>query len=104
MSESGFVRAIAAADLAAGACMEIALEGKPVALYNVGGQFYATANACLHRGGPLGQGMMDGPVVMCPWHAWSWDVTTGENTANGELKMPVYAVKVEDGQVYVKVG
>jgi nitrite reductase/ring-hydroxylating ferredoxin subunit len=47
--------------------------------------------------------MLDGQVVMCPWHAWSWDVTTGENTANGTLKMPCYEVKVEDGQVYVKV-
>ena len=47
---------------------------------------------------------MDGQVVMCPWHAWSWDVTTGENTANGTLRMPIYEVRVEDGQVYVKVG
>jgi nitrite reductase/ring-hydroxylating ferredoxin subunit len=103
MDEPGFVRAIAAADLPAGQCMEIALGGRPVSLYNVEGRFYAMGNACLHRGGPLGQGMMDGPVVMCPWHAWSWDVTTGENTANGELKMPCYEVKVQDGQVYVKV-
>jgi nitrite reductase/ring-hydroxylating ferredoxin subunit len=40
---------------------------------------------------------------MCPWHAWSWDVRTGENTANGELKVACYEVRVEDGQVYVKV-
>jgi nitrite reductase/ring-hydroxylating ferredoxin subunit len=47
--------------------------------------------------------MLDGQVVMCPWHAWSWDVTTGENTANGDLKMASYEVRVQDGQVYVKV-
>jgi nitrite reductase (NADH) small subunit len=104
MDEPGFVRAIAAADLATGACMEIAIEGKALALFNVEGRFYATGNSCLHRGGPLGQGMMDGQVVMCPWHAWSWDVTTGENTANGTLKMPIYEVRLEDGQVSVKVG
>lgn len=103
MIESGFVRAIAAGDLAPGACMEVAVAGRPVALYNVDGRFYALANSCLHRGGPLGQGMLDGQVVMCPWHAWTWDVTTGENTANGTLKMPRYEVQVEDGQVYVKV-
>ena len=51
-----------------------------------------------------GQGALDGQAVLCPWHAWSWDVTTGENTANPELKIPTYPVKVEDGQVLVQVG
>ena len=104
MDEPGFVRTIAVGDLSPGSCMEVAVGGRPVALYNVGGRFYALANSCLHRGGPLGQGMLDGQVVMCPWHAWSWDVTTGENCANGELKIPSYEVRVEDGQVLVKVG
>jgi len=40
---------------------------------------------------------------MCPWHAWTYDVTTGENTANPDLKVDRYEVKVEDGQVLVKV-
>jgi nitrite reductase/ring-hydroxylating ferredoxin subunit len=103
MPEGEFVRAIAASELAPGACMEVVVGGHAVALYNVGGRFYATGNTCLHRGGPLGQGVLDGHAVMCPWHAWTWDVTTGENTANGALKVPSYEVRVEDGQVYVKV-
>ncbi len=83
--------------------MELAVRGTPVALFNVGGVFHAMSNTCLHRGGPLGQGMLDGNVVMCPWHAWTWDVTRGENTANPALKVATYAVKVEDGVVYVAV-
>ena len=98
-----FVRAIAVADLAPGQCAEVDVGGTPVAVFNVGGTFYATSNLCLHRGGPLGQGLLEGPAVMCPWHAWSWDVTTGENVANGSLKIPTYEVRVEDGQVLVKV-
>ena len=98
-----FIRAIAVSDLAPGQCTEANVGGTPVAIYNVDGTFYATSNTCLHRGGPLGQGMLDGAAVMCPWHAWSWDVTTGENVANGELKIPTYEVKVEDGHVLVKV-
>jgi nitrite reductase/ring-hydroxylating ferredoxin subunit len=98
-----FIRVAAVADLAPGSCTELAVKGKPVALFNVGGAFHATSNTCLHRGGPLGQGMLDGQVVMCPWHAWTWDVTTGDNTANSSLKVATYAVKVEDGQVYVAV-
>jgi nitrite reductase/ring-hydroxylating ferredoxin subunit len=74
-----------------------------VAIYNVDGTFYATTNVCLHRGGPLGQGLLEGHAVMCPWHAWSWDVKTGENVANGTLRIPTYEVKVEGGQVLVKL-
>jgi nitrite reductase/ring-hydroxylating ferredoxin subunit len=77
--------------------------GKAVAVFNVGGRFYAISNTCLHRGGPLGQGMLTDQSVMCPWHAWSWDVASGENTANPSLKVPSYPVKVEDGQVLVQV-
>lgn len=98
-----FIRALAASDLAPGQCAEVTVGGTPVAIYNVNGTFYATSNVCLHRGGPLGQGMLEGHVVMCPWHAWTWDVTSGENAANPVLKIPAYPVKVEDGQVLVKV-
>jgi nitrite reductase/ring-hydroxylating ferredoxin subunit len=98
-----FQRALAAADLPPGQCTEAAVGGKAVAIFNVDGRFYAISNTCLHRGGPLGQGMLTGQSVMCPWHAWSWDVATGENTANPELKVPSYPVKVEDGQVLVQV-
>jgi nitrite reductase/ring-hydroxylating ferredoxin subunit len=74
-----------------------------VALFNVDGRFYAISNTCVHRGGPLGQGYVDGETVMCPWHAWTFNVRTGENVVNSELKMACYEVKVEDGQVLVRV-
>jgi nitrite reductase/ring-hydroxylating ferredoxin subunit len=100
---SEFHRAIALAELPSGQCAEVVVGGKPVALYNVEGRVYATSNVCLHRGGPLGQGMLSGHEVMCPWHAWSWDVRTGENCANGTLKVQTFEVKVEDGIVLVAV-
>ena len=98
-----FVRAIAAADLPPGSCAEVRVKDKAVALYNVGGAFYASSNTCVHRGGPLGQGMLEGAVVMCPWHAWTFDVTTGRSTVNPELGIATFEVKVEAGQVLVKV-
>jgi nitrite reductase/ring-hydroxylating ferredoxin subunit len=98
-----FFKVAAEADLQPGKCMEVVVNGRPVALFNVGGQFHAISNLCAHRGGPLGQGVLDGAAVLCPWHAWSWDVTTGVNTANPELKVARFDVKVEDGQVLVKL-
>jgi nitrite reductase (NADH) small subunit len=100
---SEFVRAIGVSELAPGQCAEVSVGGKPIALYNVEGTFYATSNTCIHRGGPLGQGALDGPSVMCPWHAWTWDVRTGENTANPTLKIATYEVRVEGDAVLIKV-
>ncbi|MBI2461390.1 MAG: Rieske 2Fe-2S domain-containing protein, partial [Candidatus Rokubacteria bacterium] len=70
------------ADLAPGQGRVVEVEGKAIALFNVDGAFYAIDNTCLHRGGPLGEGELDGAVVTCPWHGWCYDVTTGANTAN----------------------
>jgi nitrite reductase/ring-hydroxylating ferredoxin subunit len=100
---SEFVRVIPASELAPGQCREVLVGNRSVALFNVDGVFYALSNLCLHRGGPLGQGLLSGTVVMCPWHAWTWDVRTGEHTLNPELKMARYDVKLEDGQVLVSV-
>jgi nitrite reductase/ring-hydroxylating ferredoxin subunit len=98
-----FLRAIALGDLPPGQCAEVVVGGKAVALFNVEGRVFATSNLCLHRGGPLGQGMLTGHEVMCPWHAWSWDVRTGENCANGTLKVETFEVKIENGDVFVGI-
>jgi nitrite reductase (NADH) small subunit/3-phenylpropionate/trans-cinnamate dioxygenase ferredoxin subunit len=100
---SDFVKALEAADLAPGKGTEVSVAGQPVALFNVDGTFFAISNTCLHRGGPLGQGYVEGRTVTCPWHAWTFDVASGENVVNGELKVACFATKVEDGQVFVRV-
>jgi nitrite reductase/ring-hydroxylating ferredoxin subunit len=99
-----FLPAIPVADLAPGRVAEVAVGGQPIALCNVGGIFYALAGRCPHRGGPLGQGFLDGSQVSCPWHNYTFDVTTGENVVSPDLKVPRYEVRVEDGQVFVKLG
>jgi nitrite reductase/ring-hydroxylating ferredoxin subunit len=101
---SEFVRVVAVADLPPGSCTEVLAGGQAIAICNTEGNFYAIGNRCSHRGGPLGQGFLDGHVVMCPWHAWTYDVTTGVSTVNPDISVPRYEVKVEDGQVWVKVG
>jgi nitrite reductase (NADH) small subunit len=98
-----YVPLLHADELAPGQATERLVDGRPVAVFNVEGRFYATSNFCIHRGGPLGQGQLDGCVVMCPWHAWTFDVRTGESTVNPELKVTSYPVKVEDGRVLVEV-
>src|SRR5262245_16473380 len=99
---SEFQRAAAVAELPPGKCMEVLVGGTPIALCNVDGTFHAVSNTCVHRGGPLGQGVLDGKLVLCPWHAWAYDVTTGQSDVNPDLKLTRYETKVEEGQVFVR--
>jgi nitrite reductase/ring-hydroxylating ferredoxin subunit len=90
-------------DVPAGEGRVVEAAGRTVALFNVDGSFYALENACSHRGGPLGEGEVDGRVVTCPWHAWRWDVTSGANMNNPAVKMACFPVSVEGEQVWVEL-
>ena len=76
---------------------------KVICIANVNGSITAMDNVCLHRGGPLGQGVIEGSKVVCPWHGWQWDVKTGEAAHNPKAKVAVYPVKVENGDLMVEV-
>src|SRR5499427_5434370 len=94
-------RAARVSEIPVGAIKEVQVGGKPIALFNVGGTFYAIDNTCLHRGGPLGEGELEGAVVTCPWHGWQYDVTTGVNTMDDSERVERYEVKVEGTAVLV---
>ena len=100
---SEYVKVMPVADLPPGRCREVQVAGRSVALFNVEGAFYATANSCLHRGGPLGRGDLDGRLVICPWHAWGFDVTTGASETDPEMRLATYDVRVEDGHVLLRM-
>jgi len=100
----GFARAAKTNEITPGTIREFQVEGKAIALANVGGKFYAINNTCLHRGGPLGQGVMDGPVVTCPWHGWQYDVTTGKITQNPTVGVDCYALDVRGEDIFVDAG
>ncbi|HKZ01075.1 MAG TPA: Rieske 2Fe-2S domain-containing protein [Pyrinomonadaceae bacterium] len=90
-------------DFPAGHSARIALSnGAELALFNVGGEFYATTNFCPHKGAPLTEGILCGHTVECDWHGWQFDVRSGEClTVPEELKR--YEVLVEEGWVRVLV-
>jgi len=99
-----FVLAAKAADVPAGTIREFQVGGKAIALANVGGQFHAISNTCLHRGGPLGDGVLEGSVVTCPWHGWQYDVVTGKVGQNPSVGVEVYPIEVRGDEVFVDVG
>ena len=74
---SRLVKVATLSELPAGTGRQVQVEGRAVAVFNVGGAIHAINGSCSHRGGPLGEGQLDGSVVTCPWHGARFDVTTG---------------------------
>jgi nitrite reductase (NADH) small subunit len=98
------MRAAKTDELPPGSVREFQVEGTTLAIANVDGKFYAINNTCLHRGGPLGQGELQGKVLTCPWHGWQYDVTTGKLTMNPTVGVKCYAVEVKGEDIWVDLG
>jgi nitrite reductase (NADH) small subunit len=98
-----FVLAAKIADVPAGAVHEFQVAGKALALANVAGKFFAINNTCLHRGGPLGQGSLQGSIVTCPWHGWEYDVTTGKLLQNPSMGVACYPTEVRGEEIFVDI-
>jgi len=86
-----------------GTAKVVVAAGQGIALFNVGGTFFALSNTCLHRGGPVGEGELTEGVVTCPWHGWEYDVRTGRNTINPAATLRRFDVRVEGEEVLVGV-
>ena len=90
-------------DIPPSACVSFELpDGSELAIYNVGGEFYATENFCPHRGARLTEGTMCEHVVECGLHGWQFDVRSGE-CLTVEERIKTYSVKVEEGIVRVEI-
>jgi nitrite reductase (NADH) small subunit len=69
------------------------------ALCNVDGQVYALGGVCPHAGGPLGEGALQGAMVVCPWHGFEFDCRTGENDMDPTMRAERFSVRVEGDSI-----
>lgn len=74
-----------------------------VGVFHHDGQWYALSNSCLHRGGPVCTGTLEGTTLTCPWHGYQYDIRTGELLLDSSSCLPTYKVTVQEDQVYVEV-
>lgn len=100
-----FVPALAAAALQPGKGESVLLNGRRIAVFNVGGEFFALDDDCPHRGGPLGPGWLDAEQckVACPLHGWEFDLRTGACLTVPARPVRSHPVRVADGWVEVAV-
>ncbi len=93
----------AADELAKAPLQQVMLAGHRLALSYNNGSFGAVSGTCNHYGGPLGQGILDGEYITCPWHYWKFHRLTGLGEPGYEADaVPSHRVKVENGRVLVE--
>ncbi len=99
---SRFVTVGPAAEVPPGGREIYEVEGLYIAVFNVGGTYYAIEDVCTHDDGPLVEGDLDGFAIECPRHGARFDIRTG-----AVLSMPAvvpvrwFPVRVEDGAIRV---
>jgi len=102
MSEA--VKIAEASELAPGGKKLVDVDGRALALFRIGDDYYAIDDVCTHDGGPLAEGELDGTEVECPRHGARFDVRTGAVTRFPAVEpVPTHPVEVRDDGVYVRV-
>jgi nitrite reductase (NADH) small subunit len=86
-----------------GEAREFELEGKTYCIVHTTEGYAAVDNVCVHRGGPLGQGVLDGNKIVCPWHGWAFDVTTGASVHNASVRVGTHPIRVEGDEVLIGI-
>jgi NAD(P)H-dependent nitrite reductase small subunit len=86
-----------------GEAKTVEVKGKLIAVFHLPEGFHAIDDVCPHMGASLSEGIVEGNIVTCPWHAWRFRVTDGVWADNPRIKIGCYPVRVEDGQIQVQV-
>jgi len=93
--------------------------GREIAIFDLGGEYFALANRCPHEGGPLCQGRRTalfeskrpgtfltsrpGEMLRCPWHGWEFDIRTGRSYCDPDkMRTRAFGVTVEPGSRLVE--
>ena len=109
------------ADVPEGAHIVVRARDREIGIFNVRGRYYALPNNCVHQNGPVCLGTVtgaviagpetgwkrvfsqDGEIVVCPWHALEFNVTTGQCLALPNKRLIVFPVRVEGDEIHVEM-
>jgi nitrite reductase (NADH) small subunit len=86
-----------------GQACELSFHARQFCVARSGGEISVMDNVCPHQEGPLGQGLVENGRVVCPWHAWAFDVKTGEAQHTDRARVTVYPAKIENGALMIEL-
>jgi nitrite reductase/ring-hydroxylating ferredoxin subunit len=96
------VQVCAASDVPENSVISREVGDELVAIYNIGGTFYATEARCTHGMADLADGTLDGDEIECSFHFGKFHVPSGKATeAPCFIALKTYKTEVRDGQIFV---
>jgi nitrite reductase/ring-hydroxylating ferredoxin subunit len=98
------IRVCRADEIAPGETRAFDVEGLavPVLVANVEGRLLAASSMCPHEEVSLLGGLRTGTRIVCPGHAYEFDLATGRCAHDPALRLPCYRVSVVDGDLYIE--
>ena len=107
------------AELPPGSRKFLTIDERPIAVFNIKGEFFGLLNRCPHQGAALCEGPLiglaqssdpgtieytrPGEIIRCPWHGWEFDIRTGQSYCDPRrFRVKAYPVHVEPGTSVVK--
>jgi 3-phenylpropionate/trans-cinnamate dioxygenase ferredoxin subunit len=89
-------------ELAPGSRRVIDMDGVAVAVFNLGGEYFAIQDICPHDGGELANGELEGEVIICPRHGARFSIRTGAVLGPPAYEdVRSYPVRIDNGRVQV---
>src|SRR5438270_1586477 len=99
---SDFAKVAEPSELPPGGKKLAEVDGRAIAVFNVGGCFYAIDDVCTHDGGPLAEGELMGAEIQCPRHGARFDVRTGRALCLPAFEpVATHRVEVRGDEVHV---
>lgn len=79
------------------------VDGRLVAVFYDGGEYFAIDDVCPHMGASLGAGAVEDGAVSCPWHAWRFRICDGTWQDNPKIKIDSFDIRVEGNDIQVRM-
>ena len=98
-----FVKVLPLSSLPTGSTAEVSVGENFYALCNLDGEIYALDGSCPCAGGPLGQGVLQGPLLVCPWHGRRYDCRTGVHHFDETIRIPTLPVRIDGADIWIDV-
>jgi nitrite reductase/ring-hydroxylating ferredoxin subunit len=98
-----FIRVLPVSALPPGSTASVTVTGNEYALCNLNGEIHALDGICPCSGGPLGQGVLQGSLLVCPWHGRRYDCRTGVHHFDRDVKVAKFPVRIQDGDILIDV-
>ena len=98
---SEFTTVARVGDVPPGEGRAFAYNGRMVAVFLIDDRYQAVDDFCPHMGASLAAGPVENGMVMCPWHAWCFQLSNGQWVENPRIKVDTFRVRVVDRNIQI---